>query len=335
MKKEKSKIKILYDSRNSLLADLCEIYNKIKGSVDVDINYIEYFVDAVELKSIHKAAEMHKISPQGLSRALKVLEKEIGVAILERSPRGVELTPEGKKMFEYFKNIVSNYGRIKKYSEIFLDELQSVETAKIVGRVNILVVSRFADTYLRKVLKDFNKRYPYIDIQIKSDNNDQIINRLAEEDVQYLGIVSLVDSKDAVKKLYTICDEKSLEFHEFCMTELYMCAKEQIINEIKENYQKQEDYAKVSYEYGYEISEYTTLKRKYQFNSIVPQRDMIDENNAIGSFSLKEIGLYFDQKYAYIPHQPAIYLYYGIIASQLRPLSECEKVFMEFLSEYF
>ena len=58
---------------------------------------IQYLLDAVEMNSIHKSAEKYNISPQGASKAIKMLEQELGVILIQRSTKGVELSETGEK----------------------------------------------------------------------------------------------------------------------------------------------------------------------------------------------------------------------------------------------
>lgn len=44
----------------------------------LNLSQIQFFLDAVELSSIHKVAEKNNISPQGASKSIKSLESELG-----------------------------------------------------------------------------------------------------------------------------------------------------------------------------------------------------------------------------------------------------------------
>lgn len=88
----------------------------------MNIVQIQYLLSAVSLHSIHKTAEKYNISPQGASKAIKMLEQELGVVLVERSTKGVRLTENGEKILSKFQNIVDNYEEIK----IFCDGLNLI-----------------------------------------------------------------------------------------------------------------------------------------------------------------------------------------------------------------
>jgi DNA-binding transcriptional LysR family regulator len=61
----------------------------------MDINRIRYFLAVVETKSLRRAAELLMISPAALSKALKILESELGFTLLLAAGRGIDISYEG------------------------------------------------------------------------------------------------------------------------------------------------------------------------------------------------------------------------------------------------
>lgn len=68
-----------------------------------------YFIKLCKSDSISEAAERLFISRQALSRAINDLEKNIGKSLFVRSQKGVELTEDGKLLYETFANHVEEY----------------------------------------------------------------------------------------------------------------------------------------------------------------------------------------------------------------------------------
>src|SRR5689334_17959449 len=68
----------------------------------VELRHLRYFIAVAEEGSLLHAAErrLHTSQPS-LSRQIRDLELEIGVRLLERKPRGVELTPAGRVFLEH------------------------------------------------------------------------------------------------------------------------------------------------------------------------------------------------------------------------------------------
>ena len=60
------------------------------------LRYLRYFVAVGETRNLSRAAaELHVAQP-ALSRQIRDLERELGVELLERHPKGVTPTPAGE-----------------------------------------------------------------------------------------------------------------------------------------------------------------------------------------------------------------------------------------------
>jgi LysR family hca operon transcriptional activator len=68
----------------------------------MELRHLRYFIAVAEEGSLTVAAErrLHTAQPS-LSRQIRDLEQEVGVALLMRSARGVELTPAGKVFLDH------------------------------------------------------------------------------------------------------------------------------------------------------------------------------------------------------------------------------------------
>ncbi len=57
---------------------------------------LEYLIEISKNKSMNATSQKLHISPQALSIAMKTLEKELNMLLLDRTKQGVELTENGK-----------------------------------------------------------------------------------------------------------------------------------------------------------------------------------------------------------------------------------------------
>lgn len=72
----------------------------------MNLLHLRYAVEVARVGSLNRAAENLIIAQPNLSRAIKELESEIGIAIFERTPKGVYLTAQGEEFIGYAKGLL-------------------------------------------------------------------------------------------------------------------------------------------------------------------------------------------------------------------------------------
>ena len=72
---------------------------------NINLNLLKYFYEAVNTGNITRASEKLMISQPAITKAIKELEIELNVKLLERSKKGVVPTDEGKILYEYIKGM--------------------------------------------------------------------------------------------------------------------------------------------------------------------------------------------------------------------------------------
>src|SRR5213592_4473320 len=64
----------------------------------VHLRYLRYFVAVGETRNLSRAAAQLHVAQPALSRQIRDLERELGVELLERHPKGVTPTPAGEAL---------------------------------------------------------------------------------------------------------------------------------------------------------------------------------------------------------------------------------------------
>lgn len=125
----------------------------------VDLSQMKTLVLTEELGSLAKVGKKLGISPAAISKQLTRLENELGLQLLNRTTRKVELTEIG---FNY-------YLQCKKILEEVEAASALVSKIKEVPSGNLKIVSgrHFAVTYIVPHLKEFLEKYPEIDIDLE------------------------------------------------------------------------------------------------------------------------------------------------------------------------
>jgi len=146
----------------------------------LDTHRLKIFTSVAELKSFSKAAKELYLTQPTVSQHITALEGFLGITLLDRNGRGIHLTPEGKLLYKYAKQITS-----------LTDEaLQAIELikGKKTGTLTLGASTIPGEFILPSILGDFKKDYPEIKISIKISDTQKIINDLLEHSIE-IGII--------------------------------------------------------------------------------------------------------------------------------------------------
>ena len=78
----------------------------------MDTAKVKMLFAAIECGSLSRAAQDFSYTPSAFSHMLASFEQSLGVRILERSAKGVTLTPEGEMLLPKFKRLLAAHTRL-------------------------------------------------------------------------------------------------------------------------------------------------------------------------------------------------------------------------------
>lgn len=122
------------------------------------LNAMRLFVEVAKSKNFRRAAETLGISNSTLSRNIAELEKTVGLRLLHRSTRNVELTEAGAAYFRRCQSIVEE-ARIA--HEALLDVAERPS-----GTLRVSMPADLATVYLAPILRDFAQAYPLVNFEL-------------------------------------------------------------------------------------------------------------------------------------------------------------------------
>lgn len=118
------------------------------------LNDMALFVEVVKARSFRRAAEAMGMPNSTLSRRIAGLEKAVGLRLLHRTTRRIELTEAGQLYFERCKRIVEE-------ARLAHEQLGEM-LARPSGVLRVSLPVDFAITFLAPQMAEFARRYPGI-----------------------------------------------------------------------------------------------------------------------------------------------------------------------------
>jgi DNA-binding transcriptional LysR family regulator len=150
----------------------------------VDIRQLRYFIAIAEEGQITGAAKRLRMAQPPLSQQLKQMEEELGVALVERAGKRIELTEAGVTLYRQALNIVHQM-------EEAIAEVQETG-AGIRGTLSI-GVSALSSYGLPEQIRRFQQQYPLISYKVwKGDT--QLLSQWLERRTIEVAIVRLPHS---------------------------------------------------------------------------------------------------------------------------------------------
>lgn len=168
----------------------------------MDIRQLKYFLAVAEEGQITAAAKRLNISQPPLSQQLKALETELGVKLLIRNSRNVELTEAGIILRNKSEQILELVTATEK-------ELKDLNKG-LEGTLNIGTVGSSAITVLPEKIHDFHEKYPNINFQVWDGSSFRIMELLNNGIIE-LGFVRTPFNSKLYNSLYI--DNSQLKSH--------------------------------------------------------------------------------------------------------------------------
>ncbi|WP_213881526.1 LysR family transcriptional regulator [Pseudomonas sp. dw_358] len=152
------------------------------------------FAQVMESGSFTAAAEQLGLSKQYVSRRLMLLEERLGVRLLNRSTRRLDVTPLGQ---DYYESAVRLLAEV-----VQVEQGISGQNSQPRGTIRLSAPLSFAVVHLGSLLPAFLQRYP--DVTVEVDLSDRSVDLISEGYDLVLRIGILEDSTLIARRLAAI-----------------------------------------------------------------------------------------------------------------------------------
>ena len=145
-----------------------------KGTVNMNLLPMSYYIEVVKQQSISRAAESLQITQQTLSTHIAALEKELGCTLFIRRPK-FRLTAEGELFLEYCRRFVG-------LDRDMRQELNDL-SGEVTGTVRVGISQTRSNVLMPAVLPGYLKAYPKVRVYISEMTNDTLLTRIENDEL--------------------------------------------------------------------------------------------------------------------------------------------------------
>lgn len=139
----------------------------------MDLRLLRYFVAVAEERHVTRAAERLGIRQPPLSIAMRQLEAELGVPLLHRLSRGLELTEGGAALLDHARRILADVDRAR------TEVMRRARGAS--GRLQLgFGGATYFEPRVPKLILAFRTRYPDVELLPVQSNTPRLLAGLAD-----------------------------------------------------------------------------------------------------------------------------------------------------------
>ena len=136
----------------------------------MNLQELRYLVAVAEYRHFGRAAEACNVSQPTLSSQIRKLEDELGVTLLERTNKRVEITPVGSQILIHAQRALLEAGEMEAVARAARDPL--------VGALKLGVIPTLAPYLMPLILNPLRQSYPGLTIQLWEDQTRSLIDGL-------------------------------------------------------------------------------------------------------------------------------------------------------------
>ena len=138
----------------------------------MDFKQIEAYVNVVRYKSFSKAADASFFTQPTISTHIQNLEKELGVKLLDRKSRSVEMTIQGEKFYKYAIEMINARAQA-------VDAIKSSYDS-IEGVLEIQSSSIPGVTFLPQLLSEFKRAHESVQFYVSVSDTQTVVDNILD-----------------------------------------------------------------------------------------------------------------------------------------------------------
>ena len=154
----------------------------------MNLQELRYLVAIAEHRHFGRAAEACNVSQPTLSSQIKKLEDELGVTLLERTNKRVDITPVGSQILTHAKRALNEAAQLEAVARAARDPL--------VGPLKLGVIPTVAPYLMPLILKPLRRGYPGLTIELWEDQTRALVEGLRNHKLDAALLATATDAPE-------------------------------------------------------------------------------------------------------------------------------------------
>lgn len=147
----------------------------------MDLDQLQLFRDIAQTRSISRGAAMNRLTQSAASQAVQEMERRLGVQLLDRSRRPLNVLPAGQLLYDFARDVLRRRQDLLAQLEELKTERNSVVRVAAIYSVGLSEMARLEE--------EFRRRMPGVRIEVSYLRPEKVYQAVAEDRVD-LGLVS-------------------------------------------------------------------------------------------------------------------------------------------------
>lgn len=153
----------------------------------MNLHLLRIFAAVVEQKSFSRAAEVQGVSQPAVSKAVRELEDQLQVVLLERGGRSFRPSEAGQMLYKYARGIFA-------MERAAIEAVQAYSELER-GSLTIGASTTIAAWWLPRYIAEFSRQHPTISIRLLSGNTKQVAQWLLDCDIDVALVEGSIDDE--------------------------------------------------------------------------------------------------------------------------------------------
>lgn len=151
----------------------------------MDLEWLQLFKDIAHVRSISRGAAMNGLTQSAASQAVQEMERRLGVQLLDRSSRPLNVLPAGQLLYDFAREVLRRRQDLMAQLEELKSERNNVVRVAAIYSVGLSEMARLEE--------EFRRRMPGVRIEVSYLRPEKVYEAVVEDRVD-LGLVSYPSS---------------------------------------------------------------------------------------------------------------------------------------------